>query len=117
MMKKLVSIATLLLSISTVPAAFAGGDGKCHFHGSTPAKEPVVVGCANSYKDALVGKGKLNASWKNAALINSEVVDGKDKKEWKLSFKNAAEKDASKQTLYLFYTLTGNFIAANFSGR
>ena len=117
MMKKLVSIATLLLSISTAPAAFAGGDGKCHFHGSTPAKESVVVGCANSYKDALVGKGKLDASWKNANLDKAEVVAGKDKKEWKLAFKNAAEKDASKQNLYMFYTLTGNFIAANFSGK
>ena len=37
-------------------------------------------------------------------------------KELKLSFKNPAEKDASKQTLYMFYSLTGNFIAANFTG-
>ena len=117
MMKKLLSIATLLLSVSLAPAAFAGGDGKCHFHGSTPAKESVVVGCANSYKEALVGKGNLDTSWKNATLDKAEVVAGKDKKEWKLSFKNAAEKDASKQTLYIFYTLTGNFIGANFSGK
>ncbi len=116
-MKKLVSIAPLSLSMSTVPAAFAGGDGKCHFHGSTPAKESVVVGCANSYKDALVSKGKLDASWKNATLDKAELVAGKDKKEWKLSFKNAAEKDASKQTLYMFFNLTGNYIGANFSGK
>ena len=117
MMRKLFNIATLLLSVSLSPAAFAGGDGKCHFHGSTPAKESVVVGCANSYKDALVGKGKLDASWKNAALNKAEVVEGKDKKEWKLSFKNPAEKDASKQSLYMFYALNGNFIAANFTGK
>ena len=116
-MKKLLNIAALLLAVSTIPAAFAGGDGKCHFHGSTPAKESVVLGCANSYKDALISKGKLDASWKNAILDKAEVVEGKNKKEWKLIFKNATEKDASKQTLYMFYTLTGNFIAANFTGK
>lgn len=40
-------------------------------------------------------------------------------KEWKFTFKNPAEKDASKQTLYMFYiyTATGNFIGANFTGK
>lgn len=116
-MKKLLNIAALLFAVSTVPAAYAGGDGKCHFHGSTPAKESVVVGCANSYKETLVSKGKPDASWKNATLDKAEVVEGKTKKEWKLSFKNAAEKDTAKQTLYMFYTLTGNFVAANFTGK
>ncbi len=116
-MKNLLSLATLFLALSTVPSAFAGSDGKCHFHGSTPAKESVVVGCANSYKDSLVSKGKLDASWKKASLDKAEVVEGKVNKEWKISYKNPAEKDASKQTLYMFYTLTGNFVAANFTGK
>ena len=47
----------------------------------------------------------------------AETVEGKNMKEWKLTFKNPAEKDATKQTLYMFYTLTGNFIAANFTGK
>lgn len=33
------------------------------------------------------------------------------------TFKNPAEKDAAKQTLYMFYALNGNFIGANFTGK
>ncbi len=38
-------------------------------------------------------------------------------KEWKLTFKNPNASDANKKNLYLFYTLPGNFIAANFTGQ
>ncbi|MCU0925878.1 MAG: DUF6488 family protein [Hydrogenophaga sp.] len=34
-----------------------------------------------------------------------------------MSFKNPAATDASKQTLYLFFSQPGNFIAANFTGQ
>ena len=38
-------------------------------------------------------------------------------KEWKVSFKNPAAQDKGKDTLYMFFTPVGNFIAANFSGQ
>jgi hypothetical protein len=46
-----------------------------------------------------------------------EAVDGKKGKEWKVTFKDATPKDKSKETLYMFFTLPGNFIAANFTGQ
>lgn len=116
-MKKFVSITTLLALLVVAPVAFAGGGGSCHFHGHAPAKEAVVVGCATEYKDALASNGKIDPSWKGVQLEKAETVEGQKMKEWKLSFKNLAEKDATKQTLYMFYTLTGNFIAANFTGK
>ncbi len=116
-MKKIISIACLVATHFLAPAAFAGGGGSCHFHGNAPAKETVVAGCAADYKDGLASKGKIDASWKNIKLDKAETVEGKSTKEWKLTFKNPAEKDASKQTLYMFYTLSGNFIAANFTGK
>lgn len=116
-MKKLVSITTLVAILAFAPVAFAGGGGSCHFHGNAPAKEAVVVGCATDYKDVLADKGKIDASWKGVQLEKAETVEGKKMKEWKLTFKNLAEKDTSKQTLFMFYTLSGNFIAANFTGK
>lgn len=121
-MKNSVFTASLIAALALAPAvfspsAFAAGDGDCHFHGNAPAKESIVTGCASQQKDALVGKGKIDASWKSAKLQKAETVEGKSKKEWKLSFNNLAEKDTSKQTLYMFYTLSGNFIAANFTGQ
>ena len=116
-MKKFASMATLIATLAFAPAAFAGGGGSCHFHGNAPAKEAVIVGCATDYKDGLASKGKIDASWKGVQLEKAETIEGKKMKEWKLTFKNVAEKDTFKQTLYMFYTLTGNFIAANFTGK
>lgn len=116
-MKKLISIAAFTFSAMTGTSALAAGAGSCHFHGNAPIKEAVIVGCATERKDALADGGKIDAAWKAVKLDKAETVEGQKMKEWKLTFKNPAEKDATKQTLYMFYSLTGNFIAANFTGK
>lgn len=116
-MKKIISIATLVTTMAFAPAAFAGGGGSCHFHGNAPAKETVVVGCAKDQLSNLVAKAKIEMSWKSATLDKAETVEGKSMKEWKLTFKNPAALEANKRTLYMFFTLTGNFIGANFEGK
>lgn len=116
-MKNIISLASLAAALSFAPAAFAGGGGSCHFHGNSPAKETVVVGCAKEQLAELVAKAKVESSWKSANLDKAETVQGKSMKEWKLTFKNPAASDANKKTLYMFYTLQGNFIAANFTGQ
>lgn len=111
-------IATIVLSAAAwAPAAYADKGGSCHFHGSKAATESVVAGCADQRKHALVKAGKLDATWAAVAPEKVETVDGKKGKEWKLTFKNPAVADASKQTLYMFYSLPGNFIASNFTGQ
>jgi len=45
------------------------------------------------------------------------VIDGQKGKEWKVMFVNPAVSDKSKSSLYLFYSESGNFIAANHSGK
>ena len=116
-MEKLALILATLSALAFTPIAHADAGGKCHFHGTTPVKESVIVGCAMAHKDSLINKGKLDASWKAVKLDKVETVEGKKMKEWKLSFLNPLEKDASKRTLYMFYALTGNLIGANFDGK
>lgn len=116
-MKHIASIAFLVATLAFAPSAIADTGGSCHFHGNAPIKEAVLVGCASEYKDGLASKGKIDPSWTGVKLDKAETVAGKKTKEWKFTFKNPTEKDASKQTLYLFYTLSGNFIAANFTGK
>jgi hypothetical protein len=115
-MKKIAYLLTFIATIAFAPAAFAGGGG-CHFHGDTPVKETILVDCASKHKDNLIKKGKIDASWAGVKMDQSEMVDSKKTKEWKLTFKNPAEKDAAKQTLYMFYSVSGNFLAANFTGK
>ncbi len=116
-MKTLVTTAALLIALSTAPTAFADAGGGCHFHGNKPASEAVVTGCANQYKASLVKAGKIDASWQSVKRDKAELVDGQKGKEWKVTFKNPAVADASKQTLYLFFSQSGNFIAANHTGQ
>lgn len=116
-MKTLISTCTLILSLLATTAALADVGGSCHFHGNKPASEAVVTECGAQRKAALVKAGKLDASWQAVQLAKAELVDGKKGKEWKLSYKNPAAADAGKQTLYLFFSQPGNFIAANFTGQ
>lgn len=116
-MKHTLPFAMALCATVWMPAAHAAEGGSCHFHGSKPAPESVVTACAAQRKDTLVKAGKLDPSWLAAKQDKIEAVDGKKAKEWKLTFKNPAVTDAAKQTLYMFYTLPGNFIAANFTGQ
>jgi Family of unknown function (DUF6488) len=110
--------ATLALSLAAMAApARADEGGACHFHGSKPAMAETVSSCANQRKAQLIKQGKLDASWASVKAGAPEQVDGKKGKEWKLTFHNAAASDKAKQTLYMFYTLPGNFIAANFTGQ
>ena len=116
-MKKLFTIATLVATLNFAPAAFAGEDSSCHFHGSKPAAESTVVGCANQRRDALVKSGKLSPAWTTIKHDQLALVDGQKGKEWKISFKDVAAQDKTKETLYMFFTQAGNFIAANHSGK
>ena len=116
-MKTLVSLIALTVSLFTAPAALADVGGSCHFHGNKPATEAVVTRCGTERKAALVKAGKLDASWQAVKLDKAELVDGKKAKEWKVTFKNPAAPDAAKQTLYLFFSQPGNFIAANHTGQ
>ena len=99
------------------PQAWADGAGSCHFHGNKAAAQETVIACAQQRKAALVKSGKLDAAWQNVKQEAADTVDGKKGKEWKVSFKDPAAKDKSKETLYMFFTPAGNFIAANFTGQ
>jgi Family of unknown function (DUF6488) len=109
--------AAMLVLLAATPAVFADEGGKCHFHGNRAANEETVVKCAMQRKDTLVSSGKLDKAWQPVKHERIELVDGKKGKEWKVSFKDPAAKDRGKETLFMFFTPPGNFIAANFTGQ
>lgn len=121
------SLAHLLsaLRFTTLASAFgafspvlASEGGSFHFHGDATAKAETVIGCATQRKDALAASGKIDAAWKTLKQEKVEQIDGKKGREWKVTFKDPAAKDKSKETLYVFFmTMPGNFTAANFTGQ
>jgi hypothetical protein len=98
------------------PAIAGPGDG-CHFHGSKPAAESVVIKCADQRKESLVKGGKLEASWAAVKHESVSMIDGKKGKEWRVVYKNTGTTDKAKTSLFMFFTPVGNFIAANHTGQ
>lgn len=110
------SLACMALFASVSSAAMATPGGSCHFHGNKPAAQATVLACAVQKKDALAASGKIDSTWKTVKQDKVEQVEGKKGKEWKVTFANPAAKDKGKETLFIFFTVPGNFIAANFTG-
>jgi hypothetical protein len=117
LMRTYALLAALAAAFAIPAPASADVGGRCHFHGSKPATEAVVADCASQRRDQLVSGGKLDASWRDAQPGKPELVDGKKGKEWRVVYRNPAAADKAKDTLYLFFTAPGNFIAANFTGQ
>ncbi len=113
----LTSFVTTLVCAMAPVAAMAGADSSCHFHGNNPAAESVVLDCADKRKTVLLSNGKLAPTWQGIKHDKAELIDGKNGKEWKITYKNAESKDKDQQTLFMFFTPSGNFVAANFTGK
>ncbi len=116
-MKKLLVPLFACAALSVASSAFAGGSADCHFHGSAPAKQETVAGCAVKQQQSLITSGKLDKSWQDVKPGTPEEITSQKGKEWKVTFKHPAAADKSKETLFMFFTHQGNFIAANFSGK
>ena len=100
----------------SLPASATDADD-CHFHGSKAASQETVSDCAVKRQQALITGGKIDKSWQAIKPAAFEQVDGQRGKEWKVTFKDPAATDKTKETLYMFFTAQGNFIAANFTGK
>jgi len=115
------SITTLLFLLSLLFGApiIAGAghehdsDGG-HSHGSISSDSALKK--ASKKVSQLAAAGKIDASWSetNAASIDQKVYSKGP--EWVVTFKNDKINDMAKQTLYLFFSLDGHYIAANYTG-
>jgi hypothetical protein len=109
-MKNLFIMAALILAPIV---GFAHGD---HTHKKAIEKTQ-ATDIAKTQVTRLISDGKLDATWKDAELVGTEKKKNKSTWEWLSTFRNSKEVDATKQTLYIFLTLSGEFVAANHSGK
>lgn len=63
-----------------------------------------------------IERNMLPVSWGNVTSESAEKKMGKEKYEWVVIFNNKSIEDPAEQTLYVFLTLDGRYIAANFTG-
>jgi hypothetical protein len=107
-------------SISAVSLTALAGphNGHGHSHGpSVKVSKSKVEKVASAQVLNLIGKSKIDKSWKDKKISSSEIKEYNGRKEWVVTFKNKDEKDKSKATLYVFVSLKGELIASNFTGK
>ncbi len=112
-----VFLSTLLFSLPS--SAGTGHDhdhGEAHDHSSAPITSVKATDKAKKLITRLVNKGKLSKIWLSATAVKTEKKSFSKGPEWVVQYKNTQIKDIKKQNLYVFYSLSGQYIAANHSG-
>lgn len=116
-LSSLVSLAPVAIAAVFASTALAG-PGTGHSHAKAPLSKEEILESGKQMKEKLIKDGKVDASWKEIAApdnaFQKEFKGGK--KEWVVTFKNPGATDKAKETLYIFFTLNGNYLAANFTG-
>ena len=110
-------IAVTLCTLSLVIAPAFSGAGHEHSHSQGPISAEVAKQEATKQVTELVSKGKVDKSWSGIRAAKSYQKTFKKGPEWVVEFANSAAPDKAQQTLYLFYTLDGHYLAANFTGK
>lgn len=107
------------LMLSMLSSVSLAGSGHDHGHGHShdPVSQVQAEAAAAEKVAQLVAAGKLDASWKDVSVAKAEQKMFGGQMEWVVSFKNTAVTDTSKQTLYVFLTVAGEYLAANYTGQ
>lgn len=114
-----ISTALVLSALLFGSPAFAGtghehGPGGSHTHG--PISAAAAIKKAEGKVKSLIERGKLDKSWSGIKAAEATQKDFGKGQEWVVTFKNE-KAEADKRILYVFYTLTGNYLASNFTGK
>ena len=118
-MKNLISTLLLLLPLLFCAPIMAGAghehdsDGG-HSHG--PISSDAAINKASKKVKQMADAGKIDASWSGISAASIDQKDYSKGPEWVITFKNDKINDVAKKTLYLFFSLDGHFIAANYTG-
>lgn len=101
-----------LLSIIAMP-----GSGHEYGHSQTPVDQATAITNAIEIVAELVKSNKLDESWASITASSVEKKVFKGNSEWVAVFVNDNITDTDKRKLYVFLTLGGDYIAANFTGK
>ncbi|MFT6069989.1 MAG: hypothetical protein ACJAT2_002498 [Bacteriovoracaceae bacterium] len=111
---KFLLVAFTLLSFNSLAGPGHGhshGGGHSHGHNKLEIKKSRTGVIGRIQVERLVHEKKLDVSWKKATFEKSVLKDG----EWLVTFTN--EKGVKGKKLYIFLKKSGEFVAANFTGK
>lgn len=109
----IILLSSLLFITPTIAGEGHSHDGG-HSHGPVAGDKAAEMAAVRLNK--LANAGKIPASWKGikaSSTVKKQYAKGP---EWVITFNNSKVQDVKKQKLYMFFTLDGIYIAANYSG-
>ncbi|MCW8886161.1 MAG: DUF6488 family protein [Motiliproteus sp.] len=104
-------IAVLLFSLWGTQLSAGTG----HSHAPVDANKASTI--ATKVVSTLVKNNVIESSWNTVKIGNIEQKAFGSNREWVATFSNPQITDKSKQTLYIFLTLSGEYLAANYTGK
>ena len=111
-------LKTLLLglALSLCSATATAGSGHDHGHSHAPVNQATATTNAAEIVVEFVKINKLDESWASItpSSVEKKVFNGNP--EWVVVFVNDKIADTEKRKLYVFLTLGGDYIAANYTG-
>ena len=114
-MKKITAVFFALFAFSSA-LVFAGPGGDHSHEPTAPISEDQALKTAGDVVANNVKKGKLDPSWESIKPTNIVQKTFKKEPEWVITFNNGKIEDPSKQTLYVFLSLSGHYLGANYTG-
>ena len=122
-MRLIILLSGFILSLTSFSAIAGSGHDHNHdhdhghSHSHTPVSQEKISANATDIISAFVIRKKLEKSWKSIKASSVDKITVKGNPEWKVVFVNKNIADVNKQKLYVFLTLGGDYIAANFTGK
>lgn len=111
---------TLVLSCLLFGAPVMAGSGHSHDedggHALGPVSSEEAENRATKKMEQLANAGKIDSNWSGTKATRVEQKTYAKGPEYVITFKNDNVTDKTKQTLYLFFSPDGHYIAANYSG-
>ncbi len=116
-MKFKIMLLGLVLAFSSMNAFAGSGHDHGHGHSQAPVSAETAKANAVQILNQMVEEKVLDMSWRSVpvASVQKKAVNGQE--EWVVTFVNEKVSDASKKTLYIFLSLSGEYEAANFTGK
>ena len=106
----------LYVSLCSMAATAGGGHDHGHSHFQAPVDQTTATVNATEIVTALVERNRLEESWASITPISVEKKVFVGNQEWVAVFVNDNIIDTDKRKLYVYLTLGGDYIAANFTG-
>lgn len=86
-------------------------------HSHSPVNQATANLKATKIIENFIKQKTLDKNWVSIPVNSSEKKRFNGKEEWVVSFVNKKVTDAKKRKLYVFLTLSGDYIAANYTGK